>query len=81
MLRTGSVKTALLFDEGRRHECVYQTPIMNFDVCVQTNTVKNAIEAMGTLDLDYVVELKGAQAEHTKMKIVISPAYDKPQGL
>ncbi len=81
MLRTGSVKTALLFEQGRRHICVYQTPLAPFEVCVQTDAVKNAIETMGTLDLDYIVELKGAQAEHTKMKIVISPAYDKPKGL
>lgn len=81
MLRTGSVKTALLFERGRRHICVYQTPLAPFEVCVQTAKVQNAIETMGTLDLDYIVELKGAQAEHTKMKIVISPAYDKPKGL
>ena len=81
MLRTGSVKTALLFERGRRHICVYQTPLAPFEVCVQTSTVKNAVEAMGTLDLDYMVELKGAQAEHTRMKIIISPAFDKPRGL
>ena len=50
-------------------------------MCVQTNTVQNAIETMGTLDLDYIVELKGAQAERTKMRIVISAAYDKPVGM
>ena len=81
MLRTGSVKTALFFEAGRRHECVYQTPLAPFDVCVQTNTVKNAIEAMGTLDLDYIVEIKGADAEHTKMRVVISPAHDQPRGI
>jgi uncharacterized beta-barrel protein YwiB (DUF1934 family) len=81
MLRTGSVKTALLFEEGRRHICVYQTPLAPFEVCVQTAKVQNAIETMGTLDLDYIVELKGAQAEHTQMRIVISPVFDKPQGL
>ena len=81
MLRTGSVKTALLFEAGRRHECVYQTPLAPFDVCVQTNAVKNAIEAMGTLDLDYVVELKGAEPEHTRMRIVLSADRDTPQGI
>ena len=81
MLRTGSVKTALFFEAGRRHEAVYQTPLAPFTVCVQTERVSNAIEAMGTLELDYIVELKGAQAERTKMRIVISPAYDKPQGI
>ena len=81
MLRTGSVKTALSFEQGRRHHCVYQTPLAPFEVCVQTNTVKNAIETMGTLDLDYIVELKGAEGEHTKMRIILSPVYDKPSGM
>lgn len=81
MLRTGSVKTSLLFEEGCQHECVYQTQLMSFDVCLRTDKVQNAIETMGTLDLDYIVELKGAQAERTKMRILILPAYDKPRGL
>ena len=81
MLRTGSVRTALLFEAGRRHEAVYQTPLAPFEVCVQTARVDNALEAMGTLELDYIVELKGAEAEHTQMKIILSPAYDKPQGI
>ena len=81
MLRTGSVKTALTFEQGRRHECVYQTPFAPFEVCVQTNSVKNALETMGTLDLDYIVELKGAEGEHTKMRIILSPVCDKPRGM
>ena len=81
LTRTGSVKTALLFEAGHRHECVYQTPIMPFEVCVQTKTVQNAVETMGTLELDYISQIKGADAERTKMRIVISPAFDKPQGL
>ena len=81
MLRTGSVKTALLFEQGRRHHCVYQTPIAPFEVCVQTARVQNAIETVGRLDLDYLVEIKGAQAEHTRMRVSISPVYDRPQGI
>lgn len=81
MQRTGSVKTALIFEAGCRHECLYQTPIMPFEVCVQTAKVQNAIEAMGTMELDYISQIKGAEAERTRMRIVISPAYDKPQGL
>jgi uncharacterized beta-barrel protein YwiB (DUF1934 family) len=71
MLRTGSVKTALLFEKGRCHECVYQTPLAPFDVRVQTERVHNAVETMGTLDLEYIVQMKGAEAEQTKMRIVI----------
>ena len=81
MLRTGSVKTALTFEAGRRHVCVYQTPYAPFDVCVQTGKVQNALHTLGTLHLDYVVGLKGAQPEHTKMTLTLLPAFDKPIGV
>lgn len=81
MLRTGSVKTSFLFEQGRRHECVYQTQLMSFDVCVKTDEVKNTLEVMGVLCLDYTVELKGAQPQRTKMTLSILPAFDKPQGM
>ena len=81
MLRTGSVKTALTFEAGRRHECVYQTPFAPFDVCVQTSRVQNAIEALGTLQLEYIVEIKGAQPEHTKMSVTLLPVFDQPIGV
>ena len=81
MLRTGSVKTALLFDKGRCHECVYQTPIAPFDVCVQTDEVNNSLEGMGVLYLDYTVELKGAQPQRTKMTLTLLPVYNAPKGI
>ena len=81
MLRTGSVKTALLFEKGRCHECVYQTPIAPFDVCVQTDDVKNSLEGVGVLYLDYTVELKGAQPQRTKMTLTLLPDFDRPQGM
>lgn len=81
MLRTGSVKTVLTFEAGCRHECVYQTPYAPFDVCVQTSKVQNAIEALGTLQLEYTVQIKGAQPEHTKMTLTLLPAFDQPRGI
>jgi uncharacterized beta-barrel protein YwiB (DUF1934 family) len=81
MLRTGSVKTALLFEKGRCHECVYQTPIAHFDVRVQTDEVNNSLEGVGVLYLDYTVELKGAQPQRTKMTLALLPSFDKPQGM
>ncbi len=78
MLRTGSVKTALVFEKGRRHHCVYETPIMPFEVSVHTTEVKNGIEGTGVLFLDYAVELRGAQAERTRMTLTLLPAFDRP---
>ena len=71
MLRTGSVKTTLMFKPGMKHECVYQTPLMPFDVRLQTLRVDNRIALLGTLYLEYVVEIKGGDAEHRKMRLTM----------
>ena len=71
MIRSGSVSTALVFEERKRHHCVYNTPYMPFEVCVHTLHVDNRLEGEGILELDYVVEIRGAQAERTKFYMQI----------
>ena len=71
MLREGSVSTALLFEKGKRHHCVYNTPIMPFEICVRTIKVENNILSNGTLKLDYIIEIRGAKAERTKFELQI----------
>lgn len=72
MMRTGQVATALVFEKGKRHHCVYSTPYMPFEVCVHTLDIKNDIDTKGTLDIDYIVEIRGARAERTKFSMQIS---------
>lgn len=69
MLREGAVSTALVFEEGKRHHCVYNTPFMPFQICVHTLKVDNGIMENKILELDYVVEIRGAQAERTKFRM------------
>lgn len=78
MMRTGAVKTALVFERGQRHHCLYQTPVMPFEVAVATSAVKNEIEAAGKLFLDYAVELRGGTCERTKMTMEILPYFEMP---
>ncbi len=69
MIREGAVSTALVFEEGKRHHCVYNTPFMPFEVCVRTLKVNNRLSEDRYLDLDYVIEIRGAQAERTKFRM------------
>lgn len=78
MLRDGAVKTALIFERGQRHLCVYQTQIMPFEVGVYTKKVHNGIEKEGVLEMDYTVEIRGAQAERTRFQMRVLPYFDKP---
>lgn len=71
MMRTGTVSTALVFEKGKRHHCLYKTPFMPFEICVNTLDVKNRISEAGELFLDYVIEIRGAKAERTKFSMRI----------
>ena len=69
MMRSGTVSATLVFEEGKRHHCIYKTPFMPFEVCVHTTKVVNALLVGNTLELDYIVEIRGAKAERTKFKM------------
>ena len=69
MIREGAVSVALVFEDGKRHHCVYKTPFMPFQVCVHTMKVDNRLLEEKYIDLDYIVEIRGAQAERTKFRI------------
>ena len=76
MMRTGAVETALVFEQGKRHISVYDTPISSFQVCVRTMRVDNRLLTDGVIQLDYLVEIHGAQAEHCRMTISVRNAED-----
>lgn len=71
MIREGAVSTALVFEEGKRHHCLYQTPFMPFEICVHTVKVENRLAEEGYLALDYVIEIRGAKAERTKFRMEV----------
>jgi uncharacterized beta-barrel protein YwiB (DUF1934 family) len=73
MMRTGPVRTAMTFEEGRRHICLYNTPYSEFEVCVRTIKVNNRLLEENRLELDYLIEIHGAQAEHCKMTVTVRP--------
>ncbi len=74
MLRTGTVYSAFVFEEGKRHVSVYDTPLSSFDICVRTVRVRNALLTEGRMELEYLIEVHGAQAERCCMEINVRPA-------
>lgn len=71
MIREGAVSTVLVFEEGKRHHCVYHTPFMPFEVCVHTKRVENRLQEKGSLVLDYMIEIRGARAERTQFSMEV----------
>lgn len=71
LIRDGNVSTAMVFEEGKRHISVYNTPFMPFELCISTLKVRNRLLSYGYIELDYVIEIHGVQTERTIMKITV----------
>lgn len=71
MIRTGAVSTALVFERGVRHLCTYETPYMPFQIGVYALEVDNRLESEGVICLDYLIEIRGAQAERCRMTMKV----------
>lgn len=69
MTRDGAVSTNLVFEEGKRYHCIYKTPFMPFEICIRTIKVSNDFMIGGAINIDYIVEIRGANAERTKFTL------------
>lgn len=75
IVRTGSVANTLVLEKGKRHISAYNTPIMPFQICVFAKECEQNVtfEKGGTIYMDYYVELRGTEMQHTKMRITVKP--------
>ena len=75
LTRSGVVSTIMLFSKGRRTISVYNTDFMSFDIGVFAQRVENNILTDGTLEILYLIEVKGALAQKTELKLGLK-TYD-----
>ena len=71
LIRSGSVSTALTFKPHHRTICAYETPYMPFQVGIHCLVVENKLLEEGALTLDYIIEIRGAQAERCRMELTL----------
>ena len=72
ILREGSVSTALVFEAGKRHHCVYETPYFPIELCVNTLSLENKLTYEGGyFTAEYLVEMNGMLAEKTHITVTI----------
>ncbi len=58
LIRAGTVNTQMVFQEGRRHVSLYDTPYGTMDVKVHTHFLKESIDGSGgTLEMQYDIEI------------------------
>ena len=73
MMRTGPVRSALVFEAGKRYSNLYETPFSIFDLCTHTLYVENKLLSEGRLALEYILSFEGTQSEHCKLEVTVKP--------
>ena len=70
MMRTGTVRTVLVFEEGRRNICAYETEFFPIELTVHTYVLKNSLTSSGgELYIDYVLEMQGGAFERSRFRM------------
>ena len=67
--RSGAIDSFMYFEQGKRHVCIYNTGIMPFEICIYAKDVDNRLLTDGYLEITYLIEIKGACAQKTVMKM------------
>ncbi len=76
LVRSGEVSSNMYFIEGKRNICVYNTGIMPFEICIYTRSIDNRLIKDGYLEIVYIIEIKGACAQKTILRMEAEP-YDR----
>ena len=58
LLREGSINSQMVFEEGRRHLSMYETPYGELSIGINTKRMRSTLgEAGGDLEIDYAIEI------------------------
>ncbi|MCD8382605.1 MAG: DUF1934 domain-containing protein [Clostridiales bacterium] len=72
LLRTGTVCSQMVFEEGRRHLSLYSTPYGNLEVGIATSRLDSSISPTGgNLEIDYSIEIDHALAGYNCFRISV----------
>ena len=72
LLRVGEVNSQMVFEEGRRHLSMYETPYGALAVGVSTRKMRSDLSAAGgSIEIDYAIEIDHALAGQNLSRIQV----------
>jgi uncharacterized beta-barrel protein YwiB (DUF1934 family) len=72
IVRSGTIKSMFVLEEGRHHTCEYDVGFMKIPMCFYARRVRNTVSrGKGVIELDYTVEMNGAETQRTKLEITV----------
>ena len=70
LLRVGEVNSQMVFEEGRRHLSMYDTPYGALSVGINTRKMRAELDARGgSIEIDYAIEIDHALAGQNLFRI------------
>ena len=80
LLREGSINSQMVFEEGRRHLSMYETPYGALSIGINTKRMRSTLgETGGDLEIDYAIEIDNLIAGHNlfRMNVKKHPGLDQ----
>lgn len=78
LLRMGVVNSQMVFQLGRRHFSMYETPYGALSVGVSTKKMRSTLgEAGGEIEIDYAIEIDHAVAGENVFRINVKEAQER----
>ena len=72
LLRVGEVNSQMVFEEGRRHLSMYDTPYGALSVGINTRKMRAELDARGgSIEIDYAIEIDHALAGQNLFRIPV----------
>ena len=76
LTRTGTVNSQMVFEEGRQHTSLYETPFGELTVDIQTSTLKhNLTQRGGVMEIKYSIAVEHAVTGRNCFKIRVRPKH------
>ena len=70
LMRSGAYRMAMVFEQGKRHICTYQTPYMPIELAVTTRKLENTLTAEGGhLYAEYSIDAGGMRCERARIRL------------
>ena len=76
LTRSGAVNSQMVFEEGRQHTSLYETPFGELTVDIQTSTLKhNLTQRGGVMEIKYSIAVEHTVTGRNCFKIRVRPKH------
>jgi len=72
LVRSGGINSQMVFEEGKSHLSLYQTPYGDLSIGVRTSKIRNTLEMTGgELEIKYAIEIDNSMAGYNLFHIQV----------